>query len=155
MFFGTSILKAFWEGLGMVLGGQNPRFSHCFREKTQAKNKKKFGRPKNRILRPQEQIAGEARRYVRVRGKELKGWGKALELGIGSLILKASLRGRQLGRIWNNYLARSALPSGGGGCAAHVPPRCRGGRKAIVNAKMGFEWQLMPAGGCLQQIMPK
>ena len=24
MFFGTSILNAFWEGLGMALGGQNP-----------------------------------------------------------------------------------------------------------------------------------
>ena len=70
MFFGTSILKAFWEGLGMVLGGQNPRFSHFFREKTQAKNNKIFGRQKKRILRPQEQIAGEARRSVRVRGKE-------------------------------------------------------------------------------------
>ena len=33
MFFGTSILKAFWIGFGRVLGGQNPRFSHflqCF-----------------------------------------------------------------------------------------------------------------------------
>ena len=76
-----------------------------------------FGRLKNRILRPQEQIADEVRRSVRVRGKENKDGGKALELGIGSLILEAGFRGRQLGRIWNNYLARSALPSGGGGCA--------------------------------------
>ena len=31
MFFGTSILKAFWVGCGRVLGGRNPRFSHFFR----------------------------------------------------------------------------------------------------------------------------
>ena len=36
----------------------------------EAKNKMIFGRQKNRILRPQEQIADESRRYVRVRGKE-------------------------------------------------------------------------------------
>ena len=36
----------------------------------EAKNKMIFGRLKNRILRPQEQIADEVRRYVRVRGKE-------------------------------------------------------------------------------------
>ena len=76
MFFGTSILKAFWEDFGRVLGGQNPQFSQFFREKTEAKNKKKFGRVKNRILRPQEQIAGEVRRYVRVRGKEQKDGGR-------------------------------------------------------------------------------
>ena len=34
-------------------------------------------------------------------GEGIKGWGKALELGIGGPILKASLTGRQLGRIWN------------------------------------------------------
>ena len=76
MFFGTSILKAFWEGLGMILGGQNPWFSHFFREKMEAKNKMIFGRLKNRILRPQEQIADEVRRYVRVRGKEQKDGGR-------------------------------------------------------------------------------
>ena len=36
----------------------------------EAKIKMIFGRLKNRILRPQEQIADEVRRYVRVRGKE-------------------------------------------------------------------------------------
>ena len=36
----------------------------------EAKNKMIFGRLKNRILRPQEQIADEVRRSVRVRGKE-------------------------------------------------------------------------------------
>ena len=78
MSFGTSILKAFWEGLGMVLGSQNPWFLLFLREKTEAKNKKDFGRLKNRILRPQEQIAGEVRRYVRVRGKEQKDGGRPL-----------------------------------------------------------------------------
>ena len=78
MFFGTSILKAFWTGLGMVSGGQNPSFFNFFREKTQAKNKKIFGRQKNRILRPQEQIAHEARRSVRVWGKEHRMGGRPL-----------------------------------------------------------------------------
>ena len=35
-----------------------------------AKNKMIFGRLKNRISRPQEQIADDLRRYVRIRGKE-------------------------------------------------------------------------------------
>ena len=30
-FFGPSIWRAFWEGLGRVLGGPNPRFSQFFR----------------------------------------------------------------------------------------------------------------------------
>ena len=41
----------------------------------EAKNELIFGRGKNRILRPQEQIADEARRSVRVRGKEHKDGG--------------------------------------------------------------------------------
>ena len=68
------ILGRFWEGFG----SQNPQFSQFFREKTEAKNKKKFGRVKNRILRPQKQIADPARRYVRVRGKEQKDGGSPL-----------------------------------------------------------------------------
>ena len=36
-----------------------------------------FGRLKNRILRPQERIADEVRRYVRVREKEQKDGGHA------------------------------------------------------------------------------
>ena len=44
----------------------------------EAKNKMIFGRLKNRILRPQEQIADEVRRYVRVRGKEQKDGGRPL-----------------------------------------------------------------------------
>ena len=31
MFLETSILEAFWEDFGRVLGGQNPPFSHFFR----------------------------------------------------------------------------------------------------------------------------
>ena len=44
----------------------------------EAKNKMIFGRQKNRILRPQEQIADEVRRSVRVRGKEQKDGGRPL-----------------------------------------------------------------------------
>ena len=63
---------------GRVLGSQNHRFSQFFREKMEAKNEMIFGRLKNRILRPQEQIADEVRRYVRVRGKEQKDGGRPL-----------------------------------------------------------------------------
>ena len=87
MFFGTSILKAFWQDFGRVLGAPNPQFSQFFREKTEAKNKKKFGRVKNRILRPPEQIADEARRYVRVRGKEQKDGGRPLWLDLEAKLL--------------------------------------------------------------------
>ena len=41
----------------------------------EAKNKMIFGRLKNRILRPQEQIADEVRRSVRTWGKEQKDGG--------------------------------------------------------------------------------
>ena len=71
MSFGTSILEGFRKGFGRVLGSQNPRFLQFFQEKMEAKNKMIFGRQKNRILRPQEQIADEVRRSVRVRGKEI------------------------------------------------------------------------------------
>ena len=91
MFCGTSILKAFWMDFGRVLGGQNPWFLHFFREKTQAKNKMIFGRLKNRILRPKNGFtpnfwAGWA--VCAAPGEGTKGWGKALEVGIWSLILK-------------------------------------------------------------------
>ena len=44
----------------------------------EAKNMMIFGRLKHRILRSQEQTADEVRRYVRVRGKELRMGGKHL-----------------------------------------------------------------------------
>ena len=78
MFCGTSILKALRTDFGRVLGSQNLRFSQFFREKMEAKNKMIFGRLKNRILRPQEQIADEVRRSVRIRGKEQKDRGRPL-----------------------------------------------------------------------------
>ena len=76
-----------------------------------------------------------------------------MELGIGSLILKASLRGRQLGRIWNNCLARSALPSGGGGCAHSARTAALQGRTtSLMNFDMGFlqkfAHHVNPAAGC-------
>ena len=82
MLVGTSILQALWKAFGRVLGGQNPQFSQFFREKTEAKNKKKFGRVKNRILRPQNGVspnfwAGWA--VCAGPGEGTKGWGKALE----------------------------------------------------------------------------
>ena len=61
----------------------------------EAKNKKIFGRLKNRILRPQEQIAGEVRRYVRVRGKEQKDGGRPMWLDL-RLAFDIGLRGRQI-----------------------------------------------------------
>ena len=52
MFFGTSILKAFWEGLGMVLGDQNSWFSHFFRCFFEVVFAARLGRAKNRPKRP-------------------------------------------------------------------------------------------------------
>ena len=49
-----------------------------FSQKMEAKNKMIFGRPKNRILRPQKQTADKVRRWVVVRGKELRMGGKHL-----------------------------------------------------------------------------
>ena len=60
------ILDGFREGFGRP----KSMIFAFFREKMEAKNKMIFGRQKDRILRPQEQIADELRRYVRVRGKE-------------------------------------------------------------------------------------
>ena len=51
------------------------------------------------------------------------------------------------------HLARSASLKGGGGCAAHIPLRCRGIKKVQVNADIGFLEQLMHAGGDLQQVI--
>ena len=95
MFFGTSILKAFWADFGRVLGGQNPWFLQFFREKMEAKNKMIFGRLKNRILRPQEQIADEVRRSVRVRGKEYRDGGKPLSYCLGPRLYDAFLPWRR------------------------------------------------------------
>ena len=97
----------------------------------QAKNEMNFGRQKNRILRPQNQTADEVRRSVRVRGKEHRMGGRHfrkesrahnLELAFWKLKYWGK---KNLARIWKDHPARTALPSGGGGCAAHVPPRCR------------------------------
>ena len=57
----------------------------------EAKNKMIFGRLKNRILRPQEQIADEVRRSVRVRGKEQKDGGRHLGQAFWAVHLKQAL----------------------------------------------------------------
>ena len=61
-----SILYGFWEGFGKP----KSMIFAIFSKKNGATNKMIFGRLKNRILRPQRQTADEARRSVRVRGKE-------------------------------------------------------------------------------------
>ena len=48
MFFGTSILRWFWDGFAMVLGGQNPRFSHFFQGFFDVIFKARFERRKKR-----------------------------------------------------------------------------------------------------------
>ena len=48
MCLGTSILRGFWEGLGRVLGGQNPRFSHFFRNFFEANFGRRLGKAKDR-----------------------------------------------------------------------------------------------------------
>ena len=57
MFFRTSILEAFWEGLGRVWGGQNPWFSHFFLHFFDAKFGVQFGRAKNRKKRQQQKFS--------------------------------------------------------------------------------------------------
>ena len=76
-------MHVFWNlDFKWVLGGFGEAkiddLSLFFGEKMEAKNKMIFGRLKNRILRPQEQIADEVRRSVRVRGKEQKDGGRPL-----------------------------------------------------------------------------
>ena len=53
MFVGTSISEAFWKDFGRVLGGRNPQFSHFFRHLFEANFGRRFGRPKNRVLKIQ------------------------------------------------------------------------------------------------------
>ena len=48
MFFWTSILEAFWEDFGRVLGARNPRFSHFFQCFFEANFEARFGRAQNR-----------------------------------------------------------------------------------------------------------
>ena len=66
MFFETSILEAFW----MNFGKPKSMILAIFSKKMEAKNKMILGRLKNRNWRPQKQTADEARRSVRIRGKE-------------------------------------------------------------------------------------
>ena len=103
----------------------------------EAKTKMIFGRQKNRILRPQEQIADEVRRSVRVRGKENKDGGKAFELGNWSLILEAGCRGRHLRRKRINVRhARLSLREAAD--VLRTDRRTRGEEKAAqVNANDG------------------
>ena len=84
-----------------------------------------WGRRKNRILQPQKQTADEVRRSVRVRGKEQKDGGRPMWLDLEAKPLTQALEaGRK--RLRNSCPARQALPSGGGGCAAHRPPHQKG-----------------------------
>ena len=63
----------------------------------EAKNKMIFGRLENRILRPQEQIADEVRRYVRVRGKEKKDGGRPMWLDLEAKPLTQALEAGKRG----------------------------------------------------------
>ena len=49
---GPSILEPFWEGLGRVLGGRNPRFSLFFRCFFEVFFDQRFGKQKNREKPP-------------------------------------------------------------------------------------------------------
>ena len=75
----------------------------------EAKNKMIFGRLKNRILRPQEQIADEVRRSVRVRGKEQKDGGRPMWLDLEAKpltqALEAGKRGDEGITIWHARLS--------------------------------------------------
>ena len=64
-----SVLRTFWEA-------KIYDFRDFFEKKMETKNKMIFGGLKDRILKPQKQIADEARRSVWVRGKEQKDGGR-------------------------------------------------------------------------------
>ena len=92
MFWGTSILRGFGEGLGRVLGGQNPRFSHLFRNFFVAKFRMQFGRAKNRKK-------GSKKRFsliFLVMQRSVRPWGEGKRIG-----------GRQLGR----HLSMNSWPA--------------------------------------------
>ena len=74
MFFGTSILEAFWMGFGRVLGSQKPRFSHFFRHCFDAKCGMQLGRAKNRKKSAQDDFIPQFRRSVRP-------WGEGKRMG--------------------------------------------------------------------------
>ena len=66
MFLGTSILKAFWEDFGRVLGGPNPRFSHFFRCFFEVNFEVRFGRAKNRPRSPKRSERGKIWTWIPV-----------------------------------------------------------------------------------------
>ena len=80
MFFETSIWEGFWEGLGRVLGGQNPWFSKFFRHFFDAKFRVQLGRAKTRKKTPTRAIIPwSSPRFGGMcgpGGKDL-GWGEA------------------------------------------------------------------------------
>ena len=50
------------------------------------------------------------------------------------------------------------IPSGGCGCAAHVPPRCRGRKKSLSEFRYGFPAEIRApckAGGRMSKFFPK
>ena len=53
-FFGPSIWRVFWKGLGRVLGGQNPRFLLFFQCFFEVVFEARFGRRKNRAKKPKK-----------------------------------------------------------------------------------------------------
>ena len=76
-----AIFHRFLHDFGAVLGAFWEAKIYDFRDffqKMEAKNKMIFGSLKNRILRPQKQTADEARRSVRIRGKEHRMGGRHL-----------------------------------------------------------------------------
>ena len=83
MFLRTSILRGFWEGLGRVLGGQNPRFLLFFRNFFDAKFGMQFGRTKNRKKGSKKQFS----LIFLVMQRSVRPWGEGKRMG-----------GRQLGR---------------------------------------------------------
>ena len=79
-------------------------------------------------------------------GRNLKPNSEALSLEAGTERMKALMSGTH------------GIPSGGGGCAAHVPPRCRGRKKSLSEFRYGFPAEIRApckAGGRMSKFFPK
>ena len=79
-------------------------------------------------------------------GRNQKPNSEALRLEAGTERMKALMSGTH------------GIPSGGGGCAAHVPPRCRGRKKSLSEFRHGFPAEIRApcqSGGRMSKSFPK
>ena len=101
-----------------------------FSRKNGSKKQEDFWKAKKSHFEASRANCGRSAAVCAGPGEGIKGWGKALGADILGFAFEAGLRGRHNRKNCYKCSARTALPSGGGGCAAHVPPRCTVGMKS-------------------------